>query len=152
MKFLIVDNDQTSREVIGFLLQEEGQAAEGMAWTEQIWNRCREKKFDALVIDLDSNPVKSWEPLRELQRARPDLQVVLLVVENNLELAADAARWGVLEILEKPFEREDLKAVIARLQRCIELSRPIGGRERKAENVQVRSLPPNLPGRWQYNS
>ena len=123
-----------------------------MAWTDQIWNRCLEKKFDVLVMDLDSNPVKSWEPLRELQRAQPDLLVVLLVVENNLELAADAMRSGVLEILEKPFQREDLQLVIARLQRYVQLSRPIDERERKAGNVQTRSVPTNPQSeRCQYN-
>lgn len=130
MEFLIVDNDQTSRDVIGMLLEEEGHAAEGVAWTEQIWNRLAEKPLDALLIDLDSTPA-GFDTLREIQRTRPGLPLVLLVVEIRLNLIVDATRLGILENLEKPFRREHLLLVIARLRRHMEMSRRIERLESK---------------------
>jgi len=125
MKFLIIDNDKTTREVICFLLEEEGHSAECMAWTEQIAVSLTEKAADAVLLDLDSSPAEGLAPLFEIQRKRPDLPVVLLLVENRLKLAAEAMQHGILEILEKPFRREHLILVVARLKRLVELKRRI---------------------------
>ena len=121
MRFLIIDNDKTSREVISFLLEEEGHAAECMAWTEQIQARLKDKALDAVLLDLDSTPGQGLEPLLAIQRARPDLLLVLLVVENRLKLATEAMYHGILEILEKPFRREHLILAVARLKRHLEM-------------------------------
>src|SRR5688572_21361482 len=125
VEFLIIDNDRTSREVIGFLLEEEGHTAEGVAWTEEIWTRFREKTFDAILIDLDSKPGKGLDVFREMQRLQPNTFLVLVVVENTLNLAAEAMHRGILEILEKPFRREHLMLVIARLQRHMAMRRRV---------------------------
>ena len=132
MKFLIIDNDKTSREVISFLLEEEGHLAECMAWTEQIQARLQDHALDAVLLDLDSTPIPGLEPLLTIQRARPDLLLVLLVVENRLKLATEAMYHGILEILEKPFRREHLVLVVARLQRHLEMRRRIESFEQDA--------------------
>jgi DNA-binding NtrC family response regulator len=123
MRFLIIDNDKTTREVICFLLEEEGHSAECLAWTEQMPSGLKEKNADAVLLDLDSSPVEGLGPLLEIQGARPDLPVVLLLVEDRLKLAAEVMRHGILEILEKPFRREHLILVVARLKRHLEMRR-----------------------------
>jgi DNA-binding NtrC family response regulator len=132
MRFLIIDNDKTTREVICFLLEEEGHSAECLAWTEQIQATLKEKTVDAVLLDLDSSPVEGLAPLFEIQRARPELPVVLLLVENRLKLAAEAMHHGILEILEKPFRREHLILVVARLKRHLEMSRRVERLEQNA--------------------
>jgi DNA-binding NtrC family response regulator len=151
MEFLLIDNDKTSREVVSFLLEEEGHASECMAWTEHMWERLREKTFDAVLIDLDSNPAAGWDVFREIQRMQPNLPLVLLVVENRLNLTLKAMDRGILEILEKPFGREHLILVIARLRRNSAMRRRIErlkgsvakGSKPAAQRVVIALLPAN---------
>jgi DNA-binding NtrC family response regulator len=137
MDILVIDNDKTSREVIGFLIEEEGHTMQAASWSPRVLDRLRSKAFDAVLLDLDSSPEPWLDPVLALQQIRPDVLVVLMVVENRLRLAAEAASRGIVDVLEKPFRRDDLVLVMARLQRIQQLSRRIAQLETSAKRERL---------------
>ena len=41
MDILVIDNDKTSREVIGFLIEEEGHTMQAVSWSPRVLDRLR---------------------------------------------------------------------------------------------------------------
>ena len=134
MDLLVIDNDRTCREAICFMIEAEGHEAEGSAWSELIWTRLEEKCFDGVLLDLDLGAASGLDLLRTFQEAQTGLPVVLVASEINARLASDAMRRGALDLLEKPFRREHLIAMLARLQRFRQLRFHI---ERLERNLRV---------------
>src|SRR5262245_27522453 len=112
MDFLVVDSDQTCRDAICFLLEDEGHVAEGTSWAEDMTLTLQWKKWDAVLLELDSTLPNALEPLLKLRAVRPDLPTVLLVADNSVRLATEAMHHGAVDILEKPFRREHLLMVM----------------------------------------
>jgi DNA-binding NtrC family response regulator len=133
MKFLVIENDQTCREAICFLIEDEGHVANGLPWSEQVWAKLKEEPFDAVLMEVDLSWPDSLRRVGEVRMAHPDLQLVIVVVEQSLKVAAEAIRRGVVDILEKPFQREHLLMMIARLERFKQLSRKLAPRPASAE-------------------
>ena len=133
MKFLVIDNDQTCREAICFLIEDEGHAADGMAWSEQVWPKLKELQFDAVLLDVDMSRPDALGRISDLRMAHPDVQLVIVVIEQNLKMAVEAICRGVADILEKPFRREHLLLMMARLERFRQLYRQLNHRAEKIE-------------------
>src|SRR5262245_13788686 len=144
MELLIIDNDQTCREAICFLVESEGHLAEGAMWTNDVWNRIQAKRFDAVLLDLDLGAANGLDVLGEFRESKFSLPVVLVASELTPKIAQEAMRRGALDLLEKPFRREHLIAVLARLQRFQQLNRHIERLERKSRASLPVAVKPQL--------
>jgi DNA-binding NtrC family response regulator len=68
--------------------------------------------FDAVVLDLRLPDMDDLSLLGTLRQLLPDAPLVLMTAFGTPELAADAQEMGV-SVLNKPFELDDLKRLIA---------------------------------------
>jgi NtrC-family two-component system response regulator AlgB len=122
MNCLVIEKDQTWSDAICFLIEGAGHSAEGVPTTGQAFERLKENEFDALLLDLEFDQTNGLDLLSEILRAQADLPVVVFVAENSAKIAVEAIQRGAVDFLEKPFQREQILAVVARLQRLSQLN------------------------------
>ena len=87
---------------------EAGNGQEALDLLETVW-------MDLVLLDLNM-PVMDGEQFAQELRKRPDLKDVAVVVvstESNKSRLERMHELGVVEVLHKPFEPEDLRKLIA---------------------------------------
>ncbi|MBI4686842.1 MAG: response regulator [Nitrospirae bacterium] len=69
---------------------------------------------DLVVLDIKMPDMDGVTVLREIKKRHPDIEVVLLTAYASIESARDAVRFGAIDYLMKPFDKDDLLNVVER--------------------------------------
>src|ERR1700685_4337066 len=125
MDFLVIDDDKTFRDATCLLLEEEGHYAQPSATGEAGLANLKEDKFDAVLLDVNLGREKGLDILDQSLKAQQNLPVVMFTAQGTVKLAVEAMRRGAMDFLEKPFTREQMHTVLARLQRFNQMSQNI---------------------------
>jgi len=139
MEFLVVDDDKTFRDATCLLVEEEGHYAEGAEDGNVGLARLRGEQFDAVLLDLNLGGQNGLEVLDEIRRLRPNLPVILITADGDVESAVEAMRRGALDFLEKPFQRGQFITTLARLRTFHQLGRRIVDLEATVSETNARS-------------
>jgi two-component system, NtrC family, response regulator AlgB len=144
MDFLVIDDDKTFRDATCALIEVEGHYGEGSPSGNLGLRRLGEEKFDAVLLDLSLGAESGLDVLAELRKQHPQLPVVMLTAHGSLQAAVEAMRGGCVDFLEKPFQREQFLAVLARLQRIEQLGQRIQRLEQEVTESKVQRVEPVL--------
>ncbi len=109
---LVVDHDRKAGRGVVAFLQERGYDAEWVNGGEKAFNRLDSRLFDVLVAGLT---VKEGGGMRLMAVARernPDICVVLIAEESEIELATEAMHQGAADFQVRPLNLAKLEAVI----------------------------------------
>lgn len=142
MDFLVIDDDRTFRDATCFVIEDEGHYAEGVLSGQAGLARLKEEKFDAALLDLNLGQESGLEVLVEIQKQFPALPVILFTAQGSVKTAVEAMRRGAADYLEKPFLREQLHTVLARLQRFRQLGQQIEKLEREVIETKAQNAEP----------
>jgi DNA-binding NtrC family response regulator len=107
-KVLLVDDEVDFVEVLADRLSARSLDVTTTTSGEEALEAARERRFDAIVLDMAMPGMDGLETLEGLLEINPDLQVILLTGQATLEQAAAAIRIGALDLLEKPADLETL--------------------------------------------
>src|SRR6202000_3450368 len=61
--------------------------------------------------------------LKRLSSDSPDVPVVMITAHGSVESAVEAVKLGAFDYLEKPFEQEQIRQIVAKALRTHELAR-----------------------------
>jgi len=142
MDFLVIDDDKTFRDATCLLIEDEGHYAQPSATGEAGLANLKEDKFDAVLLDVNLGREKGLDILDQILKSQPNLPVVMFTAQGTVKLAVEAMRRGATDFLEKPFTREQMHTVLARLQRFNQMSQNIERleqevRETKSQNPEL---------------
>jgi PAS domain S-box-containing protein len=112
-KVLVVDDENDSRVLIAHLLEEFGCRVITAGGGEQGIALAREHAPDLMTLDLVMPGMTGWEVLKKL-KADPDLRRIPVVVVSVLAGEGRGSLLGAVDLVTKPFEREDLLRVLWR--------------------------------------
>jgi putative nucleotidyltransferase with HDIG domain len=124
-RILIVDDDESVRDVISVLLREEGYNCVIATGAEMALDLASEEETPLVISDMKM-PGRDGLWLLENFRARyPDTSVIMLTGYGDTEAAVDCLRRGAVDYLLKPPKLTDLIRAIERAlaKRRIELAR-----------------------------
>ena len=124
-RILIVDDDESVRDVISVLLREEGYHCDTASGAEMALDMA-EREDTPLVISDMKMPGKDGLWLLEAFRDKhPDTSIIMLTGYGDTESAVDCLRRGAVDYLLKPPKLTDLIRSIERAlaKRRIELAR-----------------------------
>lgn len=138
MEFLVIDDEKTFREATRFLIEELNHSAEGVASGEQGLARIREDDFDAVLLDVNLGRENGLEILNQIHKTHPNLPVVLFTGQGNVAIAVEAMRRGAVDFLEKPFNREQFLAVLARVQRFQQMGQRIEDLQQEVKEIKAQ--------------
>src|SRR5262252_676721 len=111
-RVLVVDDEPMVRETLGQMLSEEGYVVDLAVDGESALERVHTARPDAILLDLMMPGMNGRQFLQTLRNddAYKNVPVLIMTAVHGLELSATL---GVSEVVEKPFNPEDLLNKVA---------------------------------------
>jgi DNA-binding NtrC family response regulator len=136
-KVLIIDDDKLTCDFIAELL---GDFKVDISTTQnpaEAIELGRESAFDLVISDINlQNRLTGLDILKNFRKYLPESEVILISGFGTLETAIEAVREGAFDYISKPFNINEVKAVV---KRALEKKQLI------KENEQLRTRLDNLP-------
>ena len=114
-RILIVDDEEAIREIVhsmltisGFRCQQAASGAEALAILQS------GAEFELMLTDLMMSGMDGIALLERTKEKYPDMPVVMVTAVHDISVALAAIRNGAYDYLLKPFEREQLLAIVRR--------------------------------------
>ncbi|RNC73350.1 MAG: diguanylate cyclase [Desulfuromonadales bacterium] len=124
VRILVVDDDESLRQVMAQVLTNEGYRVTAVASAEDALAVFAETPCDVAIVDMRLPGMGGLDLLKELKERYPDTQVIIVTSYASLESAVEALRAGAYDYLAKPFEDIALiSAVVNRATEKIRLTR-----------------------------
>src|SRR6187549_2184444 len=114
---LIVEDDATLREAFGEMLTLAGYRVIEAGDAEAALALLDTNAVSLVLSDVQKPGADGHALLRQVRERRPDMPVVLMTAYGTIERAVTAMRDGASDYLVKPFEAEELIALVDRLSR-----------------------------------
>jgi DNA-binding NtrC family response regulator len=132
---LVVDDEGDFLETLMNRLKKRKIEALGCASGEEALRLVKENPFDVVVLDIKMpGGMDGIQTLREIKKARPETEVILLTGHASLETSMEGMQAGAYDYLLKPIRLEDL---LEKLAQTLERK---GGPEHRAQSEEIRNL------------
>ena len=109
---LVVDDDPDIREVVSWMLEDEGYCVIGASNGREALAAVQRAAPDAILLDLNMPVMDGWTFARECRRAQLCDGVPIVVMSAGHRLS-DATKLGAREIITKPFDVDELLTTVA---------------------------------------
>jgi two-component system nitrogen regulation response regulator GlnG len=111
---LVADDDRSIRTVLTQALGRSGYQVRSTSNAATLWRWVEEGEGDLVITDVVMPDENGLDLIPRIRRVRPDLRVVVMSAQSTLMTAVKAAQRGAFEYLPKPFDLQELLAVVAR--------------------------------------
>ncbi len=112
-KILLVDDEVEYVETLAERMRIRGVEVEIATSGEQAVQKAKGFKYHIVVLDYSMPGMDGMETLKALRKNDPDLRFILLTGHATIKVAIDAARFGAVDVLEKPI---DISTIIEKIQ------------------------------------
>lgn len=121
---LVVDDESAIREMLGFILTQEGYNYQAAADAEQAWQRISVSRPDIILLDWMLPGVSGVDLARRLKResSTRSLPVIMLTARDDEEDKVRGLNVGADDYITKPFSPTEL---IARIKAVLRRSAPL---------------------------
>lgn len=109
---LIVDDEQSLREMLEILLAREGYKVVTAAGGLDALELFRKNPFSVVLADIRMRPMDGLSLLKEIKALSPQTEVIMISAYANQETAMEAMNEGAYDFFPKPFDNQELKQVI----------------------------------------
>jgi two-component system nitrogen regulation response regulator GlnG len=110
----ITDDDKSIRWVIEKTLAKNNIATRSFASANALLKALKEDTPDALVSDIRMDGMDGLELLEKLQHSHPKLPIIIMTAHSDLDSAVSAFHGGAFEYIPKPFDIEEMLAIVMR--------------------------------------
>ena len=123
LRVLVVDDDQPHAQAVAeSLLRVQCEctiATSGVEGAQLIG----EQDFDIVLTDLVMNEIDGFEILRRSKQQQPETEVILITGHGSIDSAVTAMQQGALTYLTKPLDLAELRTVVQKASRSLQLTR-----------------------------
>ncbi len=123
IRVLVVDDDPGVRYTLREILASEGLAVDEAADGDEALARFEAQPAPLVLTDLRMPRMDGMELLRRLAARSPAPRVVLITAHGSERQAVEAMKAGAYDYFRKPFETEELLAVVRRALEAVRLAR-----------------------------
>lgn len=118
MKVLIVDDNASTREMLGIILKKAGHEVVGEAEDgKSAIKAFVELRPEVVMLDIIMPGISGLVVLEELRRIAPAVKVIMLTAVDQDDVTMELESKGAAAIVFKPFSQNDLKVAFERIQR-----------------------------------
>ncbi|MBV8457784.1 MAG: nitrogen regulation protein NR(I) [Acetobacteraceae bacterium] len=111
---LVADDDRSIRTVLTQALGRSGYQVRTTGNAATLWRWLEDGEGDLVITDVVMPDANGLDLIPRIRRVRPDLRVVVMSAQSTLMTAVKAAQQGAFEYLPKPFDLDELIAVVGR--------------------------------------
>ncbi len=120
-RVLLVDPYGHSREGLGASLRSRGYTVETAGESREAIQKMTEGVFELAIVDLDLQPTRGttlsgWDLARVLRAFDPGVALILVAAECGPDTRAQADRFGVFRLLEKPISPREVRLMAQSLR------------------------------------
>ena len=105
---LIIDDEESIRESLTGILQDEGFQTLSAESGEQGLGVLRDENPDLILLDIWMPGIDGIETLRKIREITPDQLVIMMSGHGTIETAVKATKLGAYDFIEKPLSLEKL--------------------------------------------
>ena len=112
-RVLVVDDEQSMRELLGIMLKQAGYAVTLAGGGEAAIDALKNATFDLIITDLRMRKVDGLAVLRAAKEHSPRTVVLVVTAFASTETAVEAMKLGAYDYVTKPFKMDELRLTIA---------------------------------------
>lgn len=113
-RVLVVDDEENILDLLSEVLGEEGYQVDGVTSGPDALKEVKNKSFDVMLVDLKLSKMDGMELLRLVKMIEPQLPVIVMSGNVNLQLVIESMRQGADDYITKPFKLEETVAAVNR--------------------------------------
>jgi two-component system nitrogen regulation response regulator GlnG len=133
---LIADDDTAIRTVLNQALARAGYAPRATGNAATLWRWVSQGEGDVVLTDVVMPDENAFDLIPRIKKIRPDLPIIVMSAQNTLMTALTAAEKGAYEYLPKPFDLNEMVAVVGRA-----LTQPGRRLQRPPQEIESEELP-----------
>ena len=133
---LIADDDTAIRTVLNQALARAGYAPRATGNAATLWNWVSQGEGDVVLTDVVMPDENAFDLIPRIKKIRPDLPIIVMSAQNTLMTALKATEAGAYEYLPKPFDLNEMVAVVGRA-----LTEPGRRPVRSSQEIESEDLP-----------
>jgi two-component system nitrogen regulation response regulator GlnG len=111
---LVADDDRSIRTVLGQALTRSGYQVRTTGTAATLWRWVEDGEGDLVITDVVMPDENGLDLIPRIRRIRPELRIVVMSAQSTFTTALKAAQRGAFEYLPKPFDLNELLAVVGR--------------------------------------
>ena len=111
---LLVDDQDSIRHFVGKALEDEGYVVRAAGSVRETRQAVEQDMPDMILLDLKLPDGTGLELLREIKRVQPEVPIILMTAFGEVETAVEAMSAGAYWFVKKPFQNEELLALVGR--------------------------------------
>ena len=111
---LICDDEEIMRDVLETILSGAGYKVELAKTGEEALDAYMQKPFDVVLMDVSMPGMGGLTALEELMKLDPEAAVLMITAYATFETAISAWEKGAVGCIRKPFQNEQILALVAR--------------------------------------
>lgn len=113
-KILVVDDEDRVRESIRETLSDEGYRVIEASDGTKVLDLIRSERPDLVLLDIWMPEVDGIGLLKEIKKAEPEVNVIMISGHGNIHTAVTATKLGAFDFMEKPLSLEGLLLTVGR--------------------------------------
>ena len=121
-RVLIADDEINIRRVLEAILRRDGYDVVTASNGEEALAKMG-REVNTVITDLKMPGLDGMGLLRRLSAEYPDVPVVMITAHGSVENAVEAVKLGAFDYVEKPFDQEQIRQIVAKAMRTHMLSR-----------------------------
>jgi DNA-binding NtrC family response regulator len=133
---LIVDDEDTTRDLCRDVVSESGLCTRTASNTEQAMDILEQFPVDIVITDMRVPELGGLELLKRIRESYPQTAVIVLTQYGTIEGAVEATRLGAADYVTKPFHIPELRTKLDRVVRLLEVDQ-----ENRVLREQLRTRP-----------
>jgi len=120
---LVVDDEANMRKVLSALLRRDGYEVQTSSDGQEALSILAEHHIDIVITDLKMPRLDGMGVLRHVIGRYGDLPVIVITAHGTVDTAVEALKLGAFDYITKPFDKEEMRRVVAKAARASEGSR-----------------------------
>jgi DNA-binding NtrC family response regulator len=111
---VVVDDQDSIRHFVSKALEDDGYTVRTAESVRETRKAIEQDMPDLLLLDLKLPDGNGLELLREIKRLQPEVPIILMTAFGEVETAVEAMSAGAYWFVKKPFQNEELLALVRR--------------------------------------
>lgn len=132
-KILLIEDDLGTGTALQKVLRAEEYDVDLVTRGDEGLRRAKEGSYEMVLTDFKLPGLSGLDLIAELHAAKPKLPVIMMTAHGTTETAIEATKLGACEYLTKPFEADELLALVASA---------VDSARRMSDPIELGTLPP----------